>query len=382
MNTDEVRIARLAMQGLIGPRRHDPAGVVRESLCVQAQDTPLYLDSIARRSGSTAAEVRAALSEGAIVRTHALRPTWQVIAAEDLRWVQALTGPRVLASLAGRHRQLELDESNTARGLEVITASLHGSSGLTHRELGAVLREAGVLHPGPLHSAQLAYLLMIAELTALVCSGPPGSGTPGEHTYCLVEERLPPADERTADQARAELVMRFFASHGPVTLPDLQRWTRLTLAQIRAAILDLGKAVASTTVQGIELWFGVRAMEERGPGSAGWPATVDQAHGVFLLSAFDEAILTHKAFQFPRLAGSAGEVPYPFTETGGGLVLAGLHDIGFWKRSHTARSFSLRIQLTPALPGEVVDQVRLAAEEFVTRNASDLPASLQSDAPA
>ena len=57
----------------------------------------------------TTADVQAAIDSGAIVRTHALRPTWHFLAAEDIGWIQALTGPRVLTTVgallpAGRAR--------------------------------------------------------------------------------------------------------------------------------------------------------------------------------------------------------------------------------------------------------------------------------------
>ena len=45
--------------------------------------------------GSDYADVRAAFDAGAFVRTHILRPTWHFVAAEDLRWIQRVTAPRV-----------------------------------------------------------------------------------------------------------------------------------------------------------------------------------------------------------------------------------------------------------------------------------------------
>ena len=112
-----------------------------------------------------------------------------------------------------------------------------------------------------------------------------------------------------------------------------------------------------------------KAMDERGPGSSGWAQARREAAGVFLPSIFDEAVLTHSALKFPRLDGHAqGDDPYPFNETGGGLVLAGLRDAGFWKRSHTKRGFALRVHLAPGLPGALVAEVQRAASGFVARN--------------
>src|SRR5687767_2517398 len=39
-------------------------------------------------------------TEGKILRTHLLRPTWHFVAAEDIRWMLMLTAPRVNAANA------------------------------------------------------------------------------------------------------------------------------------------------------------------------------------------------------------------------------------------------------------------------------------------
>ena len=50
-----------------------------------------------------------ALAEGAILRTHVLRPTWHFVTPDDIRWLLRLTAPRVQALNAGMYRKLELD---------------------------------------------------------------------------------------------------------------------------------------------------------------------------------------------------------------------------------------------------------------------------------
>ena len=41
------------------------------------------------------AELAALMNDGAVVRTHVLRPTWHFVRAEDIGWLLDLTGPRV-----------------------------------------------------------------------------------------------------------------------------------------------------------------------------------------------------------------------------------------------------------------------------------------------
>ena len=75
MDRDAVLAARLATQRLTGPAAATPVQVVRELLCVQAQDAALARAMIGLRSNSTDADVQAAVASGELVRTHVLRPT-------------------------------------------------------------------------------------------------------------------------------------------------------------------------------------------------------------------------------------------------------------------------------------------------------------------
>lgn len=377
MDADDVRLARLLLQRLEGPAAEGPTEAVRESLAVQAQDAPLYLDSIAVRADRTSADAVAALASGALVRTHVLRPTWHVVAADDLRWLQALTAPKVLASLAGRHRQLDLDAARLARGLATIEDTLRGGRHLLRSELADALVAASVLTPSPLLGSQVGHLIAVAELQALICSGRPRGGSAREHVYALVDEWVPASDPRPREESLTELVGRFLASHGPVTWRDLQRWTRLTLGEIQGAVADLGDAVASTEVEGVPLWYDVRVMDERGPASQAGREARRRPRRVLLLSVFDEAVLTHSALRFPRLAGHPrGESPAPVNETGGGPVLSDLRDVGSWRRSHTATGFAVTVRLAAGAPAALVADARRAAEALVARSAGGLPATV------
>src|SRR5689334_14764446 len=88
---------RLATQRLTSAGVRTGVEAVRLLTCVQSQDAPLAAWSLGQRmrDGTTYADVLGEQSTGAWVRTHILRPTWHLVAAEDLRWVQTATGPRV-----------------------------------------------------------------------------------------------------------------------------------------------------------------------------------------------------------------------------------------------------------------------------------------------
>jgi hypothetical protein len=199
---------------------------------VQSQDYPNAKWAVGQRlvgARATNAELDRAFDAGEIIRTHVLRPTWHFVAPEDLRWLLALTGPRVHQASGYQYRLLEIDAALAARGRTVFENALRGGVALTRDELGARMIEAGIEAKG----LRLAYLVGHAELEAVICSGPRRGK---RQTYALVEERIPPARARTRDEALAELARRYVEGHGPAQVADLAWWSGLTLKDARVAL--------------------------------------------------------------------------------------------------------------------------------------------------
>ena len=206
--------------------------VVRHLLAVQSQDYPNAKWAVGQRlvgARATEAELDRAFDAGEIIRTHVLRPTWHFVAPEDLRWLLALTGPRVHQASGYQYRLLEIDAALAARARAVIEKALRGGVALTRDELGARMIEAGIEAKG----LRLAYLVGHAELEAVICSGPRRGK---RQTYALVDERIPPARPRTRDEALAELARRYVEGHGPAQVADLAWWSGLTRADARIAL--------------------------------------------------------------------------------------------------------------------------------------------------
>ncbi len=102
---------------------------VRWHVAMQAQDYAPAAWSVGQRSrGVRAEDLDAALAEGTIVRTHVLRPTWHFVAADDIQWLLALSGPRVRQANAGRYRELGLDARTRTRCERVIARALEGGT--------------------------------------------------------------------------------------------------------------------------------------------------------------------------------------------------------------------------------------------------------------
>jgi thioredoxin reductase len=257
---------RLASLGISPPTRHGPAEIVRRLSAVQSQDYAGAKWSIALRGTRlTDAIVDAAIDSGRILRTHVLRPTWHFVLPEDIRWLLDLTRGRVHALNASMYRALELDGSTMARAHEAITRALSGGYHLTREDLGAVLADVGISATGQ----RLAYIVMAAELDALICSGPRRGS---RFTYALLDERAPLARSVERDEGLAELARRFFTARGPATLHDLSRWSSLTVRDARVAVESVRSELVQERISGKPLVVGGPARKDPGPVGYGAPA--------------------------------------------------------------------------------------------------------------
>ena len=85
---------------------------------MQAQDFPAAKWAVGLRApGCTGRDIEQAFNDGAILRTHVLRPTWHFVAPEDIRWMLALSAPRIHAANAHYYRQSGLDAKTFAQEL-------------------------------------------------------------------------------------------------------------------------------------------------------------------------------------------------------------------------------------------------------------------------
>ena len=248
MNISVITARRLRNLRLTGTPFDTPDEAVRWHGAMQAQDYVPAKWSIGQRAtGLVDDDLDRALTQGSIVRTHVLRPTWHFVARDDLRWLLALTGPRVQRGMGARLRQLGLDERTLARCRAAIVSALEGGQALTRNEIGGILDAAGIDRSGQ----RLPHVLGYCELDGVICSG----GLKGkQQSYALIDERVPRGDPFDRDKAWIELTHRYLRSHGPAAVEDIRWWASLTVAEIRKAIDMLGAELQSEVVDGATLW--------------------------------------------------------------------------------------------------------------------------------
>ena len=250
MRPSDIPHQRLRNQHLSGPGLKYPSEVVSWLVAVQAQDYAGAKWALGLRMRRAVDQtVEQAFTAGTILRTHLMRPTWHFVSPADIRWLLALTAPRVHQSNAFQCRKLELDRAVLRRSVAALEQALQGGHRLTRGQLRGVLEQSGVHTRGPLG---LGYILMYAELEGIVCSGPRRSK---QFTYALLEERAPPARALAREEALAELARRYFTSHGPATLRDLAKWSGLTITEARRGLETVRGQLEQQAAEDQTFWF-------------------------------------------------------------------------------------------------------------------------------
>ena len=323
---------RLSNQQLTGPPLAGAAAVVRHLGAVQAQEYPVARWSLGLRAeGLTEAAVDAALADGSVIRTHVMRDTWHLVAREDLRWIVALTRPRIRARNEVMHRRLGLDPALLTRTEAILVAALTERGQLTRKELGTVLADHGIEAEGP----RLAYVLMHAELELVVCSGAMAGK---QHTYALVDHRAGRTPTLERDEALAELARRYLASHGPATPRDLAWWASLTAADARRAVDLLGPELVRTEAGGRAYWEAASSPEPAPP--------LPRAH---LLQGYDEYVISYsESRDVTDVDGLARATPWGGPMFTHALAIDG-QVVGHWRRRLAATAMTVDLQLARSL---------------------------------
>jgi hypothetical protein len=341
----EILRRRLAGQYLTTTGPQTGSDVVRALGAVQAQDYAGAKWAVGQRTrDATDAGLERELSDGTILRTHVLRPTWHFVAPADIRWMLALTAPRVKAAMAYHDRVFDLTPRVYRRGTAALTKALAGGKHLTRAELAKTLERAGVRTT----SGQRLGLMLRAELDAVVCSGPRRGK---QATYALLDERVPPAAILERDEALLELVRRYFSTRGPATQRDFAWWSGLSVADAKRGIQIAERDLEEVAFDGQPFYFIERVLPKARP----------SAH---LLPNYDEYFIGYK-----DRSAIAARLGHAKPVTGGSWLIAHAafvdgQLVGGWKRALERNAVLVELDLASRLTAAEKRRVVAAAQRF------------------
>jgi hypothetical protein len=315
MKSTDIARLRLINQHLFSPVYKDPADIVYYMGAMQAQDYAGAKWAIAQRlQGATGTIIENAFTNGDIIRTHVMRPTWHFVHPRDIRWMLKLTAPRIQAIAAFRHRQLKLDKDIFSLCEKTLIKALDGKKQLSRDEIADTLQQAGIAT----NEQRFVHIMMQMELIGLVCSG----GRQGKQfTYALLDDRVPATKALDRQDALATLAERYFTAHGPATLQDFVWWSGLSVTDAKAALEMVKHKLISEISDGNTYWFA-------NSGSV----SESKAPVVFLLPNYDEYIVSYKDRSAAITATDIDKADPRGTIFNHTIIING-HVTGTWKRS-------------------------------------------------
>jgi len=341
----DIAYTRLHNQQISNHLFDKPADIVSWFGAIQAQDFAAAKWAIAQRAtNQTDEDIEQAFNEGKILRTHIMRPTWHFVTPQDIRWLLALTSPKVQKCNGYYYRRSGLDKTIFEKSNKVIRNALAGDKQLTRNELDTQLKEAHI----PTENLGLTFTIMQAELEGIIVSGPRRGK---QFTYMLLDERVPKQKDLTQEEALAELTKRYFQSHGPAQIQDFSWWSGLNLTDAKKGVALIKPKLTKEEKGSKTYWFIENKIKKQ-----------SEQDG-YLLPGFDEYFIAYKDRSDVLDKNYAKEL-----NQGGGMVNGAViineHMVGGWKRKFSRKTVVITIRLFEKITDEQKKAIKSQAERF------------------
>jgi len=345
MTLTEISNIRLYNQLIAKSSFESPNQVVRWMGAMQAQNYGMSKWAVGLRlQNSNEKQIEAAIDKGEIIRTHLLRPTWHLVAAEDVRWMMALSAPNIKKLTLPVYRQMELDDTVFKKSNSILYEILNGGNELTREEIRVEFEKEGIRT----NELRVGHLMLRAETDMIVCNG---ARRGKQNTYALFNERVPESKPILKDEALIKLITIYFSSHGPATLKDFIWWSGLSALDAKHALEMVRSNFISEVVDLETYWFS----------PSGSYLTEDTS--IHLLPAFDEFIISYK----DRTASIKMEnQSKAFTKNGifnPVLIFKG-QVIGIWKKLVDKKKIILQYEFFKPLSKYQQKMLALAEQRF------------------
>jgi hypothetical protein len=347
MTNFEIAQQRLHNQFITRQTFEKASDVVRWLCAVQAQDYAAAKWALGlRMQNSTDTFIEQSFNEGTILRTHVMRPTWHFVLPADIRWMLALTTPRVIAATAYYYRTLGLDDAFFSHSNAVLAKALQGGKQLTRAELASELKQASIAID---NLQRVGQIIMRAELDGIICSG---ARRGKQFTYALLNERAPEARTLNREESLAELTLRYFSSHGPATLQDFVWWSGLTVVDAKAGLGLVASELVCEVIDNQTYWR-----------SNSKPPANDVSQAIYLLPNYDEYTVGYTDRSAIFDVSDTEKFDTPGNVLNPTIVLDG-RVVGTWKRTITKDTVHLTPKLFTSLTRTEIHALTASAKRY------------------
>jgi hypothetical protein len=250
MKAGDITRYRLYNQQIVESKFKNAGEVVSWMGALQAQDYAGSKWTIGLRvPNSTDAMIEQAVADKSIVRSWGLRGTLHWMPPADIRWMLALTAPKIQAKYVTNFKREGLDKVIFKKSNQLIIKALSGGQALTRDELAVIVKKKGIA----VTNHGMSYLLLYASLEGIICFGPRRDK---QFTHVLLDDWIPAAQQEKPDNALAGLALRYFNSRGPATIKDFAWWAGLTLTEAKKGVDRIKGQLTETLVDGVGYLMG------------------------------------------------------------------------------------------------------------------------------
>jgi hypothetical protein len=347
MKLADVAHLRTHNQGIASSAFKKPAEVVSWLGAMQAQDFLGAKWSVGLRlKSATESDVTRALSDGSILRTWPMRGTLHFVAPRDIRWMLELLNPRVIASAAGRHKQLGITDALLKKSRSIFTKALRGGKQLTREQMREALERGGISTAGQ----RGIHIIGWNAQNGLICFGPPQEK---QKTFVLLDEWVKATPPLQHEQALTELATRYFVSHGPATLKDFVWWSGLKISDARRAIELASSRLVSETIEATQYWMGKKI-----------PRIQSTELEIKLLPGFDEYILGYTDRSAVLDSAHKSKIYSSLNLIFSPTILINGRVEGTWRRTITSKKVAVALKPFRTLTKRERDALHEAAERY------------------
>lgn len=263
---------------LTTPVFDDARDLVAYMGAVQGQDMDMSKWAVGMRlKQPSLTAVREAIDSGRIIRTHIMRPTWHLVAAEDIRWMLDICGKRLRGVYMNYWgKRFDVDEKTHLQFRDTAAKLLAGTDGLTTKELTTALNDSGY----DWNADQVKAMLTLGEVEGFVCNGREKNR---KYTHVLLDERVPAASGISREEAMSLLALKYFRSHSPASLDDFIWWSGMTGPEARGAISSIQRELITDRYEGQKLYVHESFIRSIAPDEE-----------VHLIPPYDEYLISYK----------------------------------------------------------------------------------------
>jgi hypothetical protein len=344
MKDHHVASLRLYNQRINNTTFNKPEDVVKYMVAMQAQDYAGAKWAVGlRMEKAREKEIEQAISDGKVLRTHLLRPTWHFVLPGDIRWLLTLTAPRIHAINNSFYKKFELTDAFFTKTNDLLAKALTENKHLARPDILDLFKRSGIATD----DIRFTILLMRAELDQVICNGP---RVGKQFSYALLDNCAPLTPALPYEEALTKLASGYFNSRGPATVHDFANWSGLTVTDAVIGLENVKSELINEVINNKTYWIPDNIAD-----------IIPPKPKAYLLPTYDEFAIAYKhrdELVNPQYLKQAGHVVFE------AAIVVDDQIVGTWRRTITKNNVDINLNLFGKLSKTHAEAVAIAIKRY------------------